>query len=91
METKYFGEKEAALEIPNLTELQTSSYRDFLQADVPYSERKNLGLEAIIREVFPIKSYSGTMSLEYIGYELGKPRYMPDECRKLRLTYGAPF
>ncbi|MHC4473192.1 MAG: DNA-directed RNA polymerase subunit beta, partial [Planctomycetota bacterium] len=91
METKYFGTNQSILDIPNLTELQTSSYQEFLQADVPYSERKNVGLEAIIREVYPIKSYNGTMSLEYIGYELGKPRYSPDECRKLRLSYGAPF
>jgi len=91
MDSKTYGGERSPLAIPNLTELQTSSYRDFLQADAPYSERKNIGLESIIREIFPIKSYSGTMALEYIGYELGKPRYTPDECRKLRLTYGAPF
>ncbi len=91
MEIKYFGQQKDVLEIPNLTKLQTNSYADFLQAPAAYSDRANMGLEAIIREVFPIKSYSGTMSLEYIGYELGKPRYTPDECRKLRLTYGTPF
>jgi DNA-directed RNA polymerase subunit beta len=91
MEIKTFGADKSLLEIPNLTEMQTHSYRDFLQASAPYSERKSMGLESIIREIFPIKSYSGTMALEYIGYELGKPRYTPDECRKLRLTFGAPF
>jgi DNA-directed RNA polymerase subunit beta len=91
MKTKFYGNPKAMLEVPSLTDLQVKSYVDFLQADVSYAERKNLGLEAIIREVFPIKSYSGTLSLEYIGYELGKPRYSPDECRKLRLTYGMPF
>jgi len=91
MEIKYFGQNKEVLEVPNLTKLQINSYADFLQADAAYSERKNIGLESIIREIFPIKSYSGTMSLEYIGYELGKPRYTPDECRKLKLSYGAPF
>ncbi|MEN8148241.1 MAG: DNA-directed RNA polymerase subunit beta [Planctomycetota bacterium] len=91
MDTKTYGGHNSPLSIPNLTEMQTRSYRDFLQADAPYSERKNIGLESIIREIYPIKSYSGTMALEYIGYELGKPRYTPDECRMLRLTYGAPF
>ena len=74
-----------------MVELQTKSYRDFLQADVPPSERRNQGLEAIIREIFPIHSYDKQMVLEYLGYELRRPRYTPEECRMLRLTYGAPF
>jgi DNA-directed RNA polymerase subunit beta len=91
MQIRNFGKAQTVLEIPDLVELQTRSYAEFLQALVPFNERKDVGLEAIIREIFPIKSYSGAMALEYIGYELGRPRYTPDECRKLRLTYGAPF
>ena len=45
----------------------------------------------MLREIFPIESYDKTLRLEYIKYELGKPRYEPDECRQLRLTYGRPF
>ncbi len=86
-----FGTVTEVLDVPNLVELQTRAYSDFLQADVPYSERRNVGLEAILREIFPIKSFNGEISLEYVGYELGRPRYTPDECRRLRLTYGAPF
>ncbi len=86
-----FGRVREVLDVPNLVELQTRSYADFLQADVPYGERRNVGLEAILREIFPIKSFNGELSLEYVGYELGRPRYTPDECRRLRLTYGAPF
>ena len=86
-----FGKVEEILDVPNLVDLQTRSYADFLQADVAYGERRNVGLEAILREVFPIKSFNGEMALEYVGYELGRPRYTPDECRRLRLTYGAPF
>ncbi len=86
-----FGKVEEILDVPNLVELQTRSYADFLQTDVAYGERKNVGLESILREVFPIKSFNGEMALEYVGYELGRPRYTPDECRRLRLTYGAPF
>ena len=86
-----FGRVEEILDVPNLVDLQTRSYSDFLQADVAYGERKNVGLESILREVFPIKSFNGEMALEYVGYELGRPRYTPDECRRLRLTYGAPF
>ena len=86
-----FGKVAEVLEVPNLVELQTSAYADFLQADVPYGDRRNVGLEAILREVFPIESYNGEIKLEYVGYELGSPRYTPDECRRLRMTYGAPF
>ncbi len=77
--------------IPNLVELQTKSYAEFLQEEVPPEHRGELGLESILREVFPIPSYDGTMELQYLGYELGVPRYTPDECRELRLTYGRPF
>jgi DNA-directed RNA polymerase subunit beta len=47
--------------------------------------------EALLREIFPIYSYDKTMCLEYVGYELGRPRYTIDECRKLRMTFGYPF
>jgi DNA-directed RNA polymerase subunit beta len=79
------------LPIPNLMDLQTRSYRKYIQADIQPNKRENVGLEAILREIFPIKSYDGSLSLEYLGYDLGRPRYNPDECRQLRLTYGAPF
>jgi DNA-directed RNA polymerase subunit beta len=50
-----------------------------------------MGLEGLLREVFPIESYDGTMKLEYLHYKLDQARYTPDECRELRLTYGMPF
>ncbi len=49
------------------------------------------GLEGVFREIFPIESYDKTLKLEYIKFDLGKPRYEPDECRQLRLTYGRPL
>ena len=55
------------------------------------SKRKDQGLESVLREIFPIESYDKQISLDYLKYELGKPRYTPDECRQLRLTYGKPF
>jgi len=88
---RYYGKIPEILKIPNLVDLQTKSYQAFLQADVPFTERKALGLEAIIREVYPIVSYDKSMVLEYLGFELGRPRYSPEECKMLRLTYGAPF
>ncbi len=80
-----------AVEIPNLISVQTESYARFLQADVPPEKRKRQGLEALLHEVFPIESYDGNLKLEYVDYALDEPRYTPDECRELGLTYGMPF
>jgi len=80
-----------ALPVPNLIDVQQVAYERFLQADVEPAKRKDQGLENLLREVFPIESYDGQSRLEYVSYELGKPRYTPDECRELRLTYGRPF
>jgi DNA-directed RNA polymerase subunit beta len=77
--------------IPDLTEIQTRSYDSFLQLDVAPEKRKDQGIEGVLREIFPIESYDKTLQVQYLRYELGKPRYEPDECRQLRLTYGRPF
>src|SRR3982750_3840131 len=86
-----FGRFGDAVEVPPLTDVQTRSYDRFLQLDGPTEKRESLGLEGVLREIFPIESYDKTLSLDFIKYELGKPRYTPDECRQLRLTYGKPF
>lgn len=91
MEIRNYGKVKDIIEIPNLVQIQTKAYSNFLQAEVPASRRKNFGIEAILREIFPISNYDGTLSLDYIKYELGKQRYTQDECRQLRLTYGRPF
>ncbi len=91
-EIRRFGSGRKSYEIPDLTQIQTVSYEKFLQYnDGSNAKRKNEGLESVLREIFPIESYDKTIKLEYLRYELGKPRYEPDECRQLRLTYGRPF
>src|SRR5262245_6435854 len=91
-EKKYFGAIGDDFAVPTLTDVQTKSYEAFLQADItPEKRKKEVGLEGVLRETFPIQSYDGTVKLEYLKFELGKPRYEPDECRQLRLTYGMPF
>ncbi|MBX7165292.1 MAG: DNA-directed RNA polymerase subunit beta [Pirellulales bacterium] len=90
-EVRRFGRRPDAHAIADLTEIQTRSYEAFLQLDVPLEKRKDQGIESVLKEIFPIESYDKTLRLEYLGYELGKPRYEPDECRQLRLTYGRPF
>ncbi|MBI3410745.1 MAG: DNA-directed RNA polymerase subunit beta [Planctomycetes bacterium] len=86
-----FGRFGDAVEVPPLTDVQTRSYDRFLQLEVAPEKRTPTGLEGVLREIFPIESYDKTISLDFIKYELGKPRYGPDECRQLRLTYGRPF
>jgi DNA-directed RNA polymerase subunit beta len=86
-----FGRFGDAVDVPDLTEVQTRSYDRFLQLDVAWDRRTPTGLEGVLKEIFPIESYDKKLSLEFIKYELGKPRYDPDECRQLRLTYGRPF
>jgi DNA-directed RNA polymerase subunit beta len=90
-EVRDFSKRGDALPIPNLIEVQIESYQKFLQQHVDPTKRKNDGLEALLREVFPIESYDGNLRLEYISYDLSEPRYTTDECRALRLTYGMPF
>ncbi|MGL6195187.1 MAG: hypothetical protein ACRC2T_10245, partial [Thermoguttaceae bacterium] len=70
-----FGTQESIYDIPDLTVLQTTSYSNFLQENVSPKQRENKGLEAVLRESFPIESYDKTVRLEYLYYELEKPRY----------------
>ena len=90
-EVRHFGSRRASHLIPDLTEIQTRFYDAFLQYDVASNKRKDHGIEGVLREIFPIESYDKTVKIEYLKYELGKPRYDPDECRQLRMTYGRPL
>src|SRR5438874_101274 len=90
-QVRNFGRIGDAIEVPPLTDVQTRSYDRFLQLDTAPEKRTPSGLEGVLREIFPIESYDKTINLDYLKYELGKPRYDPDECRQLRLTYGRPF
>jgi DNA-directed RNA polymerase subunit beta len=90
-EVRGFGQVKEIVPLPNLVEIQTNAYKVFLAPDVQSAARETQGLEALLGEIFPIYSYDKTMCLEYVGYELGRPRYNIDECRKLRMTFGYPF
>ncbi|MCH8967092.1 MAG: DNA-directed RNA polymerase subunit beta, partial [Planctomycetes bacterium] len=77
--------------VPQLFGIQMRAYERFLQQHVAPEDRKPHGLEGLLREMFPMESYAGNLSMHYVSYELGTARYTPDECRELRLTYGMPF
>jgi DNA-directed RNA polymerase subunit beta len=88
---KNFGKQPGILEVPYLLAIQLDSYRQFLQADTAEDRREEIGLHAAFRSVFPITSYSGHASLEYVSYRLGEPVFDVKECQLRGLTYAAPL
>ena len=87
-----FGKIKEITAPPNMIELQTNSYAEFLQAHIaPKKRDKHVGLEAVFGEVFPIESYDGKVVLGYDSYEIGEPKVDWLECLREGLTYGAPL
>jgi DNA-directed RNA polymerase subunit beta len=88
---KYYGKIREVLEMPNLIEVQKSSYDLFLNsgdADVPTDGE---GITGVFQSVFPIKDFNETSVLEYVKYELEKPKYDVEECQQRDMTYSAPL
>jgi len=86
-----FGKIKEVIAPPNLIEIQINSYVEFLQAGVPATRRKLLGLQAVFKEVFPIASYDGKIELDYHSYEIGEPKQDWLECLREGITFGAPL
>ncbi|MBD3162993.1 MAG: DNA-directed RNA polymerase subunit beta, partial [Candidatus Eisenbacteria bacterium] len=80
-----------AVPIPNLLDVQINSFQKFLQVDVPMEERKNEGLQEVFNAVFPITDSREMYSLEYVGYEIGDPKYSVEECQERDLTFSVPL
>src|ERR1700682_5479631 len=87
----YFGTIKEGIEPPNLIEVQLNSYVDFLQKDVPFSKRRNYGLQAVFREVFPIESYDEKAVLDFSHYDIGEPKLSALEAQREGQTYSAPL
>ncbi len=88
---KNFGRIPSVAPMPNLIEVQKSSYAQFLQLGVPAAKRTDSGLQEALKSVFPIKDFSGRGELEYVKYELDEPKYDVDECIQRGMTYSAPL
>ena len=88
---KDFGKQPGILNVPYLLAIQLDSYRSFLQADTAEEARAERGLHAAFKSVFPISSYSGNATLEYVSYRLGEPVFDVKECQLRGLTYAAPL
>ena len=84
---KSFAKTQIRTDLPNLIETQKVSYDAFLQRDVSPNERVDIGLEAVFKEVFPIRDFSEVNSLEFVSYTLGTPKYTLQECVARGVTY----
>jgi len=88
---KSFGRIPEAVQMPNLIEVQRSSYEQFLQREVRAGERRDEGVEAVFKSVFPIKDFNERAVLEYVSYEFEEPKYDVEECVQRDMTYAAPL
>ena len=88
---KLFGHLTAVAPMPNLIEVQKTSYDFFLQRNVPAMERDSSGLQEVFKSVFPIKDFSERGTLEFVGYEFEEPKYDVEECQQRGMTYSAPL
>ena len=88
---KSFGKIPEAGAMPNLIEVQRSSYDQFLQKDQRSYERIEEGLQAVFRSVFPIRDFSDRAVLEYVSYEFEEPKFDVEECQQRDMTYAAPL
>src|ERR1700726_820068 len=88
---KTFGRIPEVAAMPNLIEVQRSSYDHFLQMGVPAEQRGNVGLHEVFKSVFPIRDFSARAQLEFVRYELETPKYDVDECQQRGITFAAPL
>ncbi|PIL19095.1 DNA-directed RNA polymerase subunit beta [Puniceibacterium antarcticum] len=88
---KYFGKIREVLEMPNLIEVQKSSYDLFLKSGDQLAPMDGEGIKGVFQSVFPIKDFNETSVLEFVSYELEKPKYDVEECQQRDMTYAAPL
>ena len=86
---KNFGRIPSVATMPNLIEVQKSSYDTFLRTGASAAEREVSGLQEVFKSVFPIKDFSGKGELEFVSYDLEDPKYDVDECRQRGLKGDA--
>jgi DNA-directed RNA polymerase subunit beta len=88
---RFFGHIESVAPMPNLIEVQKSSYENFLQRTIPAAKRTPSGLQEVFRGVFPIKDFAERASLEFVKYEFEEPKYDVEECQQRGITFAAPL
>lgn len=86
-----FADRQSVLEMPDLLDVQVTSFEDFLQRDVSPELRKRTGLQAVFLNVFPILDNREEHVLEFIEYYITPPKYSIEECRERGVSYSAPL
>ncbi|WP_340299926.1 DNA-directed RNA polymerase subunit beta [Roseobacter sp. HKCCD5988] len=88
---KFYGKIREVLEMPNLIEVQKSSYDLFLKSGDQDAPLDGEGIKGVFQSVFPIKDFNETSVLEFVKYELEAPKFDVEECQSRDLTYAAPL
>ncbi len=87
---KNFGKIQKIVDIPDLIGMQRESFQRFLQMDIPPEKRREIGLQAVFKSVFPIKDFTGSASLEFVSYRFGEVKHSIEECIHRGMTYEIP-
>ncbi len=88
---RYYGKIREVAELPNLIEVQRSSYDLFLRSGDQPQPLDGEGIRGVFQSVFPIKDFNETSYLEFVGYDLEKPKFDVEECQARDMTYAAPL
>ncbi|MEJ2503341.1 MAG: DNA-directed RNA polymerase subunit beta, partial [Gemmatimonadota bacterium] len=86
-----FGKLAQPMPMPNLLDVQVKAFEALLQPDATAEDRRDVGLERVFNEIFPISDVNDKLSLEFVNYNLGEPKYTVEECIERDMTYAAPL
>ena len=86
-----YSQIKPVLEMPNLLEIQLKSFDEFLQRSLSEEDRRNIGLQAVFKEIFPISDLHSNFTLEFLGYSIGEPKYSILECQERDMTFAVPL
>ncbi len=86
-----FGRIPEVVRMPNLIEVQKSSYNQFLQKGIAHEERGDQGMNGTFKSVFPVRDFSDRAVLEYVSFEFEPPKFDEEECQQRDITFAAPL
>ena len=91
IERHSFAKIPTAIDMPYLLDLQIASFKNFLQLEIPPNKREDKGLQAVFKSIFPISDVHNTLTLEFVDYSVGVPKYSIKECVERDMTHAAPL
>ena len=91
LNTTSFAKLRRPVAMPHMLDIQTQFFEMLLQKDATPDKRKNVGLQQVFNEVFPINDYQDNYTLEFVKYSLGTPKYTVEECQERDMTHAIPL